>query len=139
MSLLATEMCSGLLSGMEAHQHKEAYICCHPPEPHITIIKKNSLQQNDSPFCLLTCCCLLWDSKFCWIPLTGLRITGREAKSRRQFSFRNLFQPVSIKAVRQKRRGAVAHEHILNTAFFETTYFAIIILALAPSHLTSSA
>lgn len=58
----------------------------------------------------------------------SLWITGREVKSRRQFSFRDLFQPMFIKDIRQESKGVVAHEHILHTFLFET-YFVIIILA----------
>lgn len=60
----------------------------------------------------------------------SLWITGREVKSRRQFHFRDLFQSISIKDLRQERKEAVAHKHILRTFLFET-YFVIIILALS--------
>lgn len=44
----------------------------------------------------------------------------------------DLFQPISIKDVRQERKGAVAQEHILHS-FLSETYFVIIILALSLS------
>lgn len=48
MSPLVTEMCLGLLCGMEAHQHKPAYIYSHPPEQH-------GLLQTDSEEVPLCC------------------------------------------------------------------------------------
>lgn len=61
-----------------------------------------------------------------------LWITGREVKSRGQFGFRDLFQLISIKDIRQERKGPVVQEHVLHTFLFETC-FVIIILALSLS------
>lgn len=51
----------------------------------------------------------------------SLWIPGREVMSRRQLSFRDLFQPISIKDIRQERKGAVAHGHVLHLFFLKLT------------------
>lgn len=108
-------------------------IKCVKPK-HLLKNKTKSLSKESSPNWrfFLPLNLLLFTCKCCWIPLMSLWIPGREVMSRRQFSFRDLFQPTSIKDIRQERKEAAAHGHILHTFLFET-YFVIIILALSLS------